>query len=108
MAATWNSSLSKRFGEVLGAEARHRGKDVILGPGVNIIRTPLCGRNFEYMSEDPCLIQKMGPNLVVGTNANTKHGGGGSSGVRALYEITPLEGIKNYRTEKRLNFHLVG
>ncbi len=64
LAATFNPELGERFGHVLGAEARARGKDIILGPGVNIIRTPLCGRNFEYMSEDPCLIEKMAPGLV--------------------------------------------
>ncbi len=78
LAATWNPDMGRRLGEVLGSEARYRGKDVILGPGVNIIRTPLCGRNFEYMSEDPCLIQKMAPSLVKGiqsqdTAACVKH-----------------------------------
>lgn len=66
LAATFNLELAKCFGETLGSEARYRGKDIILGPGVNIIRTPLCGRNFEYMSEDPCLISKMAPELVKG------------------------------------------
>lgn len=59
LAATWNPNLAYQFGEVLGREARARGKDIILGPGVNILRTPLCGRNFEYGSEDPYLITKM-------------------------------------------------
>ena len=52
-AAAWNPELAYRRGEVLGEEARWRKKDVLLGPGVYIIRSPLCGRNFEYMSEDP-------------------------------------------------------
>ena len=52
-AAAWNPELAYRRGEVLGEEARWRKKDVLLGPGVNIIRSPLCGSNFEYMSEDP-------------------------------------------------------
>ena len=52
-AAAWNPELAYRRGEVLGEEARWRKKDVLLGPGVNIIRSPLCGRNFEYMGEDP-------------------------------------------------------
>ena len=66
LAATWNPNLAYRFGEVLGAEARHRGKDVILGPGINIIRTPICGRNFEYYSEDPLLISRMVVPVVQG------------------------------------------
>lgn len=78
LAATWNPKLARRFGETLGSEARFRGKDIILGPGVNIIRSPLCGRNFEYMSEDPCLIEKISPELVKGiqsqdTAACVKH-----------------------------------
>ncbi|WP_160679396.1 glycoside hydrolase family 3 C-terminal domain-containing protein [Clostridium sp. C8-1-8] len=59
LAATWNPDKAYEFGMAIGAESRGRGKDVILGPGINIIRTPLCGRNFEYMSEDPYLISKM-------------------------------------------------
>ncbi len=59
LAATWNVELAKQYGVALGQEARARNKDVILGPGINIIRTPLCGRNFEYMSEDPFLITEM-------------------------------------------------
>lgn len=59
LAATWNPQLGYAFGSVLGSEAAFRGKDVILGPGINIIRSPLNGRNFEYQSEDPYLISKM-------------------------------------------------
>ena len=59
LAATWNPALGYEFGSVLGSEAKFRGKDVILGPGINIIRTPLNGRNFEYQSEDPYLVSKM-------------------------------------------------
>ena len=66
LAATFDTTLARRFGETLGSEARFRGKDIILGPGINIIRTPLCGRNFEYMSEDPCLICKLAPEVVKG------------------------------------------
>ncbi|PSL29082.1 glycoside hydrolase family 3 C-terminal domain-containing protein [Chitinophaga ginsengisoli] len=59
LAATWNPRLAYERGVVLGEEARFRKKDILLGPGINIIRSPLCGRNFEYMSEDPLLISKM-------------------------------------------------
>jgi beta-glucosidase len=59
LAATWNPQLGYSFGAVLGSEAKYRGKDVILGPGINIIRSPLNGRNFEYQSEDPYLVSQM-------------------------------------------------
>ena len=59
LAATWNTELSARYGKALGEEAVYRGKDVQLGPGVNIYRTPLNGRNFEYMGEDPYLAGEM-------------------------------------------------
>ncbi|MDA3963165.1 MAG: glycoside hydrolase family 3 C-terminal domain-containing protein [Planctomycetota bacterium] len=59
LAATWNPELARLHGEVLGAESRERGKDVILGPGINIVRSPLCGRNFEYYAEDPYLISEL-------------------------------------------------
>jgi beta-glucosidase len=68
-AATWSRSLLADCGSVLGAEARDRGKDIILGPGFNIIRTPLCGRNFEYYSEDPYLIQELAVPAVQGIQA---------------------------------------
>ena len=59
LAASWNKGLAYQRGLILGEEARARKKDILLGPGVNIIRTPLCGRNFEYMSEDPLLTSEM-------------------------------------------------
>ncbi len=55
LAATWNTELAALYGKSIGEEARYREKDVLLGPGVNIYRTPLNGRNFEYMGEDPYL-----------------------------------------------------
>lgn len=78
LACTWNRELAKEAGNVLGEEARGRGKDVILAPGINVIRSPLCGRNFEYMSEDPCLIAEMAVPLIQGiqqqdTAACVKH-----------------------------------
>ena len=59
LAATWNEEMSALYGKSIGEEARFREKDVLLGPGVNIYRTPLNGRNFEYMGEDPFLASKM-------------------------------------------------
>ncbi len=59
LAATWNPQMSRLYGDALGEEARYRGKDMLLGPGVNIYRTPLNGRNFEYMGEDPFLASTM-------------------------------------------------
>ena len=66
IAATWNRKLAGEAGKVLGEEARGRGKDVILAPGINIKRSPLCGRNFEYMSEDPKLIEELCVPLIQG------------------------------------------
>jgi beta-glucosidase len=59
LAATWNPELSRRYGVAIGEETRYREKDVLLGPGVNIYRTPMNGRNFEYMGEDPYLASVM-------------------------------------------------
>ncbi|WP_298111772.1 glycoside hydrolase family 3 C-terminal domain-containing protein [uncultured Bacteroides sp.] len=59
LAATWNPEMSAKYGKAIGEEARYREKDVLLGPGVNIYRTPLNGRNFEYMGEDPYLASVM-------------------------------------------------
>lgn len=66
LAATWNRKLAGEAGSVLGAEARGRGKDVILGPGINIKRSPLCGRNFEYFSEDPYLTGELAAPFIQG------------------------------------------
>ncbi len=69
LAATWNPEMARLHGEVLGREARERGKDIILGPGINLVRTPLCGRNFEYYSEDPCLISALVVPAIEGIQA---------------------------------------
>lgn len=66
VASTWNPALARLTGETLGQEARGRGKDVILGPSINIKRSPLCGRNFEYMSEDPLLTAVQGTAIIDG------------------------------------------
>ena len=59
LAATFDPALAHDYGVAIGEEARYRKKDVLLGPGCNICRTPLCGRNFEYMGEDPALASAM-------------------------------------------------
>lgn len=66
LASTWNSDLAYGFGKTLGLEARNRGKEVLLGPGINIIRTPLNGRNFEYLSEDPYLTKTLSVKYILG------------------------------------------
>lgn len=66
LASTWNKDLAFRMGEVLGKEVKLSGRHQILGPGVNIIRSPLCGRNFEYLSEDPVLSSDIAAEVVKG------------------------------------------
>lgn len=70
LAATFNPKLAKLNGQVLGEEARGRGKDVLLAPSINIKRTPLCGRNFEYMSEDPYLVEALCVPFIEGIQEN--------------------------------------
>lgn len=70
LASSWNTELAHDMGYVLGTEARGRGKDVILAPGINIKRDPCCGRNFEYMSEDPCLTAALAVPFVQGVQEN--------------------------------------
>lgn len=70
LASTWNPRRAYEMGKVLGAEARGRGKDVILAPGINIKRSPLCGRNFEYMSEDPKLVTTLTVPFIKGVQEN--------------------------------------
>ncbi|MCV9927165.1 glycoside hydrolase family 3 C-terminal domain-containing protein [Flavobacterium sp. LS1R49] len=70
LAATWNKEMSSLYGKSIGEEARYRNKTVLLGPGVNIYRSPLNGRNFEYMGEDPFLAAKMVVPYIKGVQAN--------------------------------------
>ncbi|QIK60538.1 glycosyl hydrolase [Dysgonomonas sp. HDW5A] len=70
LAATWNPEMAALYGKVIGEEARYRKKDVLLGPGVNIYRTPLNGRNFEYMGEDPFLASRMAVPYIKGVQSN--------------------------------------
>ena len=70
LAATWNTEMAALYGKSIGEEARYRSKNVLLGPGVNIYRTPLNGRNFEYMGEDPHLAARMVVPYVQGVQQN--------------------------------------
>lgn len=70
LAATWNPEAALLYGQSIGEEARYRNKTVLLGPGVNIYRTPLNGRNFEYMGEDPYLASQMVVPYVKGVQQN--------------------------------------
>ena len=66
LSASWNPDLASAYGQVIGQEARKRGKEIMLGPSVNIQRSPLCGRNFEYLGEDPLLSAKMAVSYIRG------------------------------------------
>ena len=76
--------MSRIYGEALGEEALYRGKDMILGPGVNIYRTPLNGRNFEYMGEDPYLASIMVVPYIQGLQ---------SKGVSACVKLLPFPAV---------------
>ncbi len=88
LAATWNPLMARLYGESLGEEALYRDKDMILGPGVNILRTPLNGRNFEYMGEDPFLASRMVVPYVQGLQ---------SKGVSACVKHYSLNNDETYR-----------
>jgi len=70
LAACWNPELAFQYGVTIGAEARTRGKDILLGPAINITRTPLNGRTFEYMSEDPYLNSRLAVAYIKGVQSN--------------------------------------
>ena len=88
LAATWNPEMARLYGENLGEEALYRDKDMILGPGVNIYRTPLGGRNFEYMGEDPWLASRMVVPYIQGLQ---------SKGVAACVKHYALNNDEEYR-----------
>lgn len=88
LTASWNPQLGMLYGQSLGEEARYRGKNMILGPGVNINRTPLNGRNFEYMGEDPFLASRMVVPYVQGLQ---------SIGVAACVKHYALNNDEEYR-----------
>ena len=88
LAATWNPAMARLYGESLGEEALYRNKSVMLGPGVNIYRTPLGGRNFEYMGEDPWLASRMVVPYIKGLQ---------SKGVAACVKHYALNNDEEYR-----------
>jgi beta-glucosidase len=90
LASTWNRSLGYTAGTVLGSEANARGKDIILGPGINIIRAPLNGRNFEYFSEDPYLVSQMVAGYIQGVQ---------SQGVSACVKHYALNNQETHRDD---------
>ena len=69
LASSWDPELVQRVGAALGREARAQGVAVVLGPGINIKRSPLCGRNFEYFSEDPALSGVLGAAMIDGVQS---------------------------------------
>ena len=103
LAATWDTEMAAAYGTAIGEEARYRNKNVLLGPGVNIYRTPLCGRNHEYMGEDPYLsasmcvpyienVQKSGvatcvKHFALNNQETRRHSTNVTVSDRALYEI---------------------
>ena len=70
MACSWDPALGEQIGQAMGEEAAAQEVAVLLGPGLNTKRSPLCGRNFEYFSEDPYLSGKMAASYVRGIQSN--------------------------------------
>lgn len=94
LAASFNTGLALQYGQSIGEEARYRGKDVLLGPGVNILRTPLGGRNFEYMGEDPYLAGQIAADYVKGVQ---------SKGVAACVKHFALNNDEVFRHNVNVN-----
>jgi len=94
LAASWNSDMAALYGKSIGEEARYRNKNILLGPGVNIYRTPLNGRNFEYMGEDPYLASTMVVPYVQEVQKN---------GVAACVKHFALNNQEEYRDHINVN-----
>ena len=104
-AASWDPSLLEEMGKAIGEEALQEGVSVVLGPGVNIKRSPLCGRNFEYFSEDPYLAGEMAAAMVnglqsVGVGASVKHFAGNNQETRRL----TIDTVADERTLREIYF----
>lgn len=87
-ASGWNPDNTRRMGEAIAEECRHYGVHTLLGPGVNLKRNPLCGRNFEYFSEDPLIASELGAAMVQGVQ---------SKGVGVSLKHFALNNSENYR-----------
>jgi len=94
LAASWNKDMALVYGKAIGEEARYRNKSVLLGPGVNMYRSPLNGRNFEYMGEDPYLASKMVVPYIQGVQQN---------GVAACVKHYALNNQETDRMEVNVN-----
>jgi beta-glucosidase len=103
LAATWDPELIQRMGEVIGDDARARGVHFLLGPGVNIYRAPLCGRNFEYFGEDPFLASRTAVAYIKGlqskgVSATIKHFIGNNS----EYDRNRVDSVMDERTMREI------
>ena len=96
LASTWNTELVRKVGEAIGNETLEYGCDVVLGPGMNLHRNPLCGRNFEYYSEDPIVTGLIGTAFVLGVQSQ-------GVGVSAKHYAVNSQESDRTRVDERLS-----